>query len=291
VKASPSVLSLIVAFGLLAVPASAEQPVVDDRVLRVEDGGSVRQYTVEELVAAVGLVELGIAQDPHFGPQRVFTGFALQPLLDHIGLDDASELLLVCTDGYRIAFDASVLSQPHLRGLLAIRDTALPADGETHWKPYEHGDETVSFDPFYLVWASTDDDADLGTETLPWPFQLTEIHRFDRRAYFAPARPPADAGDALQEGFKVYATHCGKCHRMRGVGGKVGPILDREQSLSALFTTAQLRDYVRHDSSLYPQSKMPPFAKLLSAAEIDQVVAYLQAMQPRRSDSTGIPPK
>ena len=34
---------------------------------------------------------------------------------------------------------------------------------------------------------------------------------------------------------------------LRGVGGEVGPALDREGSLSSLFTTAQLREYVRHD--------------------------------------------
>jgi mono/diheme cytochrome c family protein len=258
----------------------AGQSIAGDRVLRVGEGSSARQYSVGELVAAIGLAELEVAKDPHFGPKRVFAGFALEPLLNHIGLGDAPELLLVCADGYRIAFDTSVLSQSQLRGLLAIRDTALPADGKARWAPYRHGAETVSFDPFYLVWASADERADLGTEILPWPFQLTEIHRFDRVAYFAPARPPPGAGESPREGFGIYASHCGKCHRMRGVGGDVGPALDRQGSLSSVLTTAQLRDYVRHDGSRHPQSKMPQFSKLLSPSEIDHVVAYLQAMQP-----------
>ena len=276
------VLLLIVALGLLPASPRAEQPIADDRVLRVQDGGSARKYSVEELIAAIGLAELEVTKDPHFGPNRVFAGFALEPLLNHIGLGDAPELLLVCSDGYRIPFDTSALSKSRLRGLLAIRDTALPAEGEAHWAAYRLGAETIDFDPFYLVWASTDEGADLGTETLPWPFQLTEIHRFDRAAYFASARPPPSAGDAPQEGFGTYTTHCGKCHRMRGVGGDVGPALDREGSLSSVLTTAQLRDYVGHESSRYPQSKMPQFSKLLSPTEIDQLVAYLQAMQPRR---------
>ena len=121
---------------------------------------------------------------------------------------------------------------------------------------------------------------DFDTEALPWPFQLTEIHRFDRDTYFAAARPPAGADDALQKGFAIYTAHCGKCHHMRGVGGEVGPALDRDGSLSSLLTAAQLRDYVRHDESRFPQSKMPPFSKLLRATEIDQVVTYLRAMQP-----------
>jgi mono/diheme cytochrome c family protein len=276
------VLLLMVALGLLPALSRAEQSIADDRVLRVQDGSSARKYAIEELAAAIGLVELAVAKDPHFGPNRVFAGFALEPLLNHIGLGDAPELLLVCSDGYRIPFDVSALSKSRLRGLLAIHDTALPADGKSHWAAYRHGAETIDFDPFYLVWASTDEGADLGTETLPWPFQLSEIHRFDRVAYFASARPPPGAGDAPQEGFGIYTAHCGKCHRMRGVGGDVGPALDRVGSLSSVLPTAQLRDYVGHESSRYPQSKMPQFSKLLSPGEIDQVVAYLQAMQQRR---------
>ena len=74
----------------------------------------------------------------------------------------------------------------------------------------------------------------------------------DRARYFAPARPPSGAGDALEEGYETYITHCGKCHRMRGVGGDVGPPLDREGSLASVLPREQLRDYVRHDESRFP---------------------------------------
>ncbi len=277
-----TVLLSMVALGLLLAAARAGQSTADDRILRVQDGSSVRQYTIEELVAAIGLAELEVAKDPHFGTDRIFAGFALDSLLDHIGLGSAPELLLVCADGYRIPFDVAALSRSGLRGLLAIRDTALPADGEAHWAIYRHGAEAVDFDPFYLVWASTDAGADLGPETVPWPFQLTEIHRFDRTAYFAPARPPPAAGDSALRGFAIYTAHCGKCHRMRGVGGNVGPALDREWSLSSVFPTAELRDYVRHEDSRFPHSKMPDFSTLLGPAVIDLGGDYLPTMQPER---------
>jgi len=280
-RVPPSSLLTLV-FGLLPVLLWSAHSLADDRVLRVQDGSATRQYPVAELISAIGLTELRVPEDPHFGSDRVFVGFALEPLLNHIGLGDAAELLLVCADGYSIPLDAAALSRPEVRGLLALRDSTLPVGGETHWVPFRHGAEIVSFDPFYLVWAGTDESIDLGTEVLPWPFQLTEIRRFDRQTYFAPARPPAGAAEALREGFAIYAGHCGKCHRMRGVGGDVGPALDREGGLSSVFTTALLRDYVRHDKSRFPQSKMPQFSKLLSPEEIDQVVAYLQAMQPDR---------
>jgi mono/diheme cytochrome c family protein len=254
----------------------------DSRVLRVQDGDMATEYAVTDLIASVGLTELRVARDPHFGPDRVFAGFELGALLKHVGLGDAPELLLVCSDGYSIPFERSLLSQPGLRGLLAVRDTALTEDGEAHWPEFRHGAELIRFDPFYLVWASSDANADLGTETLPWPFQLTEIRRFDRARYFAPAKPPAGAGEDAAAGFATYKAHCGKCHHMRGVGGEVGPALDRPGSLASVLPREQLRDYVRHDESHFPHSKMPPFSKLLSPTEIDQVVDYLQAMQPAR---------
>jgi hypothetical protein len=147
----------------------------------------------------------------------VFSGFALEPLLTHVGLGDAAELLLVCADGYTIPFDTSALSQPGLRGLLAIRDEALPDDGEAQWAPFIHGAETVSFDPFYLVWASDDASTDLGTETLPWPFQLAEIRRFDRESYFASAQPPSGAQESAG---KESNDGDGKAP----VGGSRGPV-------------------------------------------------------------------
>jgi mono/diheme cytochrome c family protein len=275
-------LLLALVLSLLPVMLRAEHSIAENRLLRVQDGPTQRQYTIPELIAAIGLTELRVPKDPHFGPDRIFTGFLLEPLLAHIGLGDASELLLICADGYSIPLDASTLLKLPLSSLLAVRDIALPEDGEAHWEVFRHGTEIVNFDPFYLVWASTDEGVDLGTEALPWPFQVTEIQRFDRSTYYAPALPPVGANEAAKKGFALYTAHCGKCHRMRGVGGDVGPVLDRENSLSSLFTKAQLRDYVRHNESRFPQSKMPPFAELLRETEIDQIVSYLRAMQPKQ---------
>ncbi len=267
----------LVSLLLVAGPALGE-----DRVLRVGDGEAVREYPVPELVAALGLGELAVPRDPHFGRDRTFAGLALGPLLEHVGLGDATEVLLVCEDGYAVALDTSLVAQPGLDALLALRDAAVAGDGEAHWPPFRHGAELVDFDPFYLVWASADPGRDVGSDALPWPFQLVEIRRFDRKAYFAPARPPEGSGDDLARGFATWRAHCGKCHRMRGVGGEVGPALDREGGLASVLPLEALRDFVRHEKASFPRSKMPEYGKLLDPAELDAVVAYLKAMQDLR---------
>jgi len=272
-------LLLTLACGPLPALVWIGEALADERVLKVKNGAELRRYPVKDLIDAIGLTELRVANDPHFGPDRVFAGFALKPLLSQIGMGDATELLLVCSDGYSIPFDTELLSEPALQGLLAIRDTAMPANAETRWAAFREGGQLVDFDPFYLVWTSSDESIDLGTEVIPWPFQLTEIQRLDQKSYFAPARPPTDADDAVKKGFASYQAHCAKCHRMRGLGGDVGPALDREGGLSSVLDAAQLRDYVEHDEKSFSQSRMPRFSMLLSAREIDQIVAYLRAMQ------------
>ena len=53
-------------------------------------------------------------------------------------------------------------------------------------------------------------------------------------------------------------------------------------SLASALGHEQLVAYVRHDANLFPESKMPQFSKLLTPAQLDRVVSYLEVMQPSR---------
>ena len=89
----------------------ANRSISDNRVLLVRDGATAREYKVSELVTAIGLTELQVSKDPRLEPDRVYVGFALRPLLKHVGLCAARELQQVCADGYRIPFDLSTQSK------------------------------------------------------------------------------------------------------------------------------------------------------------------------------------
>ena len=81
-----------------------------------------------ELVADVGMTELRLSQDPHFGPERVFAGFALKPLLEHVGLGDAEVF-----DAY---FDQPNIEEGHADFASGvIHETALLA-GVDKLRPY-----------------------------------------------------------------------------------------------------------------------------------------------------------
>lgn len=257
--------------------------VADERRLQIGDGAETRTYSLGDLERALGLSQLRVDPDPQFGAARVYVGFPFEALLAHVGLGDAAGLLLISADGYSVPVDLAGIRNRPVSGLLAVRDAEFAPDSPQHWRPYRHGAEWIDFDPFYLVWsaqpgASTDAS---DTEALPWPFQLTEIRRLDRDAYFAPARPAADASPAVWQGFGVFTAQCGKCHRLRGVGGGVGPVLDREGALPSLLPDAELARFIAHDPEQFPNSKMPAFRNRLTPAEIGAVAAYLRAMNGR----------
>lgn len=273
-----TLLAILLPLNTLVAVAETEE-----RTLIIQDGDARRHYPVTQLVAELGIQRLAVPQDPNYGTAHAYSGFGLRRLLDHVGLGDAKDLLLVCADGYSIPFAAQEILAKDVQGLLAIRDLAMPEGGSTHWQRFRHGAEVIDFDPFYLVWAARDEAGaqapSLGPDSIPWPFQLTEIRRFDPDDYFAAARPSPPADSQVQAGFELYKAHCGKCHRMRGVGGSVGPELDRAFGLASLMTPEQLTGLVEHSPERYPQSKMPVFGQILRPAEITKVVAYLEAMQ------------
>jgi putative heme-binding domain-containing protein len=91
----------------------------------------------------------------------------------------------------------------------------------------------------------------------------------------APAQEPSAAGRAVtagehQAGAELFATTCKVCHGEAGIGG-VGPALrDRK------FTRAYVR---RAMSEGRPNSMMPEFTRTFTAAQMNQVSAYVAALQ------------
>lgn len=93
----------------------------------------------------------------------------------------------------------------------------------------------------------------------------------------------AGAGD-LENGKVVYETRCAPCHGPEGMGdGPAAAALTpkprnfRDAGFWNGRTVPQLRLAVRDGR---PGTLMAPFAGVLSDAEIDDVVAYLQSFRP-----------
>src|SRR5262245_46556185 len=93
----------------------------------------------------------------------------------------------------------------------------------------------------------------------------------------------APAAD-LEKGKTVYETRCSPCHGPEGAGdGPAAAALTpkprnfRDPAFWSGRTVAQLRLAVRDGR---PGTLMAPFAGVLSDAEIDDVIAYVQSFRP-----------
>jgi len=93
--------------------------------------------------------------------------------------------------------------------------------------------------------------------------------------------------DANALGARLYAERCSPCHGEQGRGdGPTAPALQpppRDFGAAAFWTgrtTAALRAVVKGGK---PGTMMPPFAGVLSDAEIDAVVEYLRRFDPAAS--------
>lgn len=251
---------------------------VDTRILVLDNGreGPV-QLAMQQLVTDYEL-QTRTVDDPEYKAVHSYLGIDFKTLLTRAGFPPGVQLLLVCSDGYSIPFDSSVLLGNEWQGLLALRDTA--ASGDNYFVPLDHGGEKVDLAPFYLVWsphpAASGNSATTAAE-LPWPYQLTEIRRLQPADYQS-AMPAATAPAAVQEGFELYFRHCIKCHSVNGSGGTLGPALDAEHGLADVLAQSNVRELILQISKYVPASKMPDFDDTLSEQGVDAVLAYLTAM-------------
>lgn len=258
-----SAVRLMFAFGIVVLAASAQagSPVLDLRKLAAQ----------AEPPAAV---EVAVRKDIVFdGPKR-YLGYRLRDLLGMIeGLEAlraaGAEIVFTADDGYvaTMALDDALAAD----GVVAFRDLDAPSGAD--WQTFKQGKKTTTPAPFYLVWPHQDPD----DWAYPWPYQLATIAVEPFAVRFGRAVPDgADA--AVREGFYVFKTYCLKCHSVNLAGGDLGPELNVPRSVTEYRDRAVLKDFIRDIANYRAASKMPRFAELVTAQEVDRVLDYLAHM-------------
>lgn len=241
---------------------------VDARELLINRPGQPAVVLTEaDLEAHFGLTTLTLF-DIEYQQDRRYQGVLLRDVLRYGGFNAGEGLILKAVDGYSIAFDSAVLQQQGLIGLIAMRD--LDAPEGRYFEPFLHGREWVDFAPFYLVWLRLDETA-TALEKLPWPYQLHAIES-NPSDYYAAIAPPLP----LQSAYHLYLDHCVKCHAIKGIGGSLGPGLDRDGGMAQYLDDSRLHQMIGRVTDFFPKTKMPVFETSLSADEIDQLVAYIR---------------
>ena len=134
--------------------------------------------------------------------------------------------------------------------------------------------------PFYFVW-SRKEQASLETHPRPWQLAAIEIVRFEDAF---PKTVPAGLAEADPgwKGFALYKEQCVHCHAINRQGGRVGPELNVPKNVTEYRPVDQIKAYIKNPLD-FRYSAMPPHPSL-TEENLDQLVAYLQAMRERKQD-------
>lgn len=238
------------------------------------------RLTTEQLLANPQVRDIEISADVSYQRTMHYRAVPLAALLG--GVKPSDHLQAVALDGFAAELPAAPLLATHgSRAWLAIEEAGRP------WPPLGAGKPSAG--PFYLVWTDPQV-AGIGPEQ--WPFQITRIRYLKPLAERFPALLPAkNAAKTVQAGFAQFQKNCLACHRLNGAGdSQFGPDLNLPHNPTEYFAAGYLKQYIRDPQSLrhWPEARMKGFApEVISDAELDQLLAYLQHMAGRKVKRAG----
>jgi cytochrome c2 len=251
-------------------------------------------------------------QDSLYGEERRYLGLTLAQLQE-LGQADSEYGVLKfhCRDGFVSEVTTDVLEQGQFmlafRDVDAAPDTFLRAEKMTYLKEkpaeltarLESSDlspeeeavlieerdhlKTLARDmeslknqgPFYPIFIPGDD---LPKEKR-WnpPFAVNKVVFAKTETDRSKARPEGLSADhPAMRGSKHFEERCAVCHAINGIGGSVGPELNRPQSVTEYWEQAALRQLLKDPSKVRENSKMPPLH--LKDPMIEEILAYLKWM-------------
>lgn len=248
--------------------------------------GVDRPVKLSEARTTLPLVTLTTNPPAYHGQVKRYRGVDLGDLLREEGakLERDTTLTFVCNDGYRSQIPAALLAKH--RAVLAWAE--VNAAGKE--VPFElvklASGKRLDPGPLYVVWETIS-----VKDTYPagWPFGVLRIEVTEGSAA-SPIDPdrmaPAEAGASVRDGFAIWSRVCFACHSLNGIGGRIGPELNRPINVTTYFDRPILERYIRDWQSVrepHGNEKMPRLTDLLTAAEVTSVVDYLAWMNGRKS--------
>ena len=239
-------------------------------------GEPLSEATLQALASTHG-VETWSAYDPYYKKEKRWRTIPLLPILKDVFRLDAETLrvksfVMRASDGYSVPITGEQLLTDD--AYLAMEDLDFP-----EWELA--GTQQANPGPIYLVWRSPEHH-DLHAWPRPW--QLAEIDLASFEQTFSRTIPDGVEQEGLvAQGFEIFKTHCVRCHSVNQHGGKLGPELNIPQNITEYRPKEQIRAYIQ-DPMTFRYGSMPPFKEVLSAAQIDQVIAYLEHMKTEKED-------
>ncbi len=254
----------------------AASPIDEEATLAFKrNGADVRTLSLRRLLSTLK-PQIVKVYDPYYNREKTFRALAIERVMElgfagHDGQLAGVEFLLRAKDGYTVSLRGSRLLEGG--AMIAFEDVEVPG-----WEPI--GPQRSNPAPFYLIW-SKKEQASLETHPRPWQLATIEIVRFEQAF---PRTVPAGVpeGDGAWKGFAIYKDQCVHCHAINRQGGRVGPELNLPKSVVEYRPADQIKAYIRNPLD-FRYSAMPPHPSLTDE-NLDQIVAYFEAMKSRKQD-------
>jgi mono/diheme cytochrome c family protein len=276
----------ILTFAVVALPARGESHSGTLTFLR--DGKVVRTLDLDTMRRSCGARRIEL-EDPYYGRRTVYLACPLGAVLAEgfgapVSRDPGESFFLRAQDGYARPASGARLSEDG--GFLAFADAELTpsqdagATGplEPRFAPIDR--RQVDPGPFYLVWTKPEQ---RDPDRYPWPYQLVQIEAAPFEREYPHTAPAGLARDApAWRGFATFKNDCIACHSINTEGGKIGPDLNVPRSIVEYRPSDQIKAYV-HDPSAFRYTRMPAHLEL-SPGQLDELIAYFEAMSTRKHD-------
>lgn len=271
-------------------------------------GDPVKFFSIQEL-SELPLAEYFPYQDPLYGTSKRYQGPTLEQLQQLAQVDESYRVVRFhCRDGYVSEVDISELEQGQFvlafRDLEAGPDTFFPFEkmeylqtepeklsqrlksetlSEKEKEELSHKRDrlkTAAKDikslknqgPFYPIFVPS-------TENPAWtsPFCVEKVTFAKQKIDRSLATPDGLAPDhPAMRGNTLFQQRCSTCHSINGIGGEVGPELNRPMAVTEYWDEKALRQIMKDPSKVRDNSKMPAFH--LKDPMIDDILAYLSWM-------------
>lgn len=226
---------------------------------------------LRELLTRFGGTETEV--EDHYLKRRVrYRAIPLAAMLRSLSASAGAydEIVFRCADGYLAQASRAELESGRLDSFFL----AYGEGGDKFQSNILQGKAEVSPEPFYVV--STDPAA---YHTLSWPYEVVAIEFISFRQKFPHlVIGVLETDKTLKAGFDLFRKECLRCHSLNLEGGDVGPELNVPRNITEYRESKLLRAFIRDASAFRARSKMPPFTHL-SAAQLEQIIAYLKVMR------------
>lgn len=223
-------------------------------------------------LAALPQVSFTVKDDTNFDGPAQLSGVPLVALIAALGFSGGNQPLIaaICTDGYEGHYTAAYRAEHHPFLVLKMNGQ-MPAQ-------WPKGPDGIPFAPYFISHAFFKPDYKiLGHADEPQiPIGITQLRFYDQAAAFTPLKPPASAGAAAMQGYKIALQNCLRCHRAENIGGNKSPFQWPQLAMIAQGNAAAFGKYVVQPNRVNPEATMPA-NPTYDAPTVAALVAYFQS--------------